>query len=121
MRPSRGHPPCPPYRRIDSSPVSGSYTPPPDQSQPLDRNIPCQRTSHSPSIGIYSAVGPVTAPSPSTPFSGVPPTVCRPKRTVCSCCQPAVLIGQSEACQCLPAVLIGQSEACQCLPAVLIG
>eukprot|EP00959_Pyramimonas_sp_CCMP1952_P371952 7788680-Pyramimonas_sp.AAC.1 len=31
----------------------GEYTPPPDQSQPLDRNIPNRRTSRSPSIGIY--------------------------------------------------------------------
>eukprot|EP00959_Pyramimonas_sp_CCMP1952_P210378 4402644-Pyramimonas_sp.AAC.3 len=30
-----------------------SIDPPPDQSQPLNRNMPHRRTSHSPSIGIY--------------------------------------------------------------------
>eukprot|EP00976_Prorocentrum_cordatum_P043106 873585-Prorocentrum_minimum.AAC.1 len=44
------------------SPVTApqqEYTPPPDQSQPLNRNIPLRRTSRSPSVGIYPAAGPL--------------------------------------------------------------
>eukprot|EP00976_Prorocentrum_cordatum_P098769 1191555-Prorocentrum_minimum.AAC.2 len=37
--------------------VSSNY-----QSQPLNRNIPHCRTSHSPSIGTYPAAGSVVAP-----------------------------------------------------------
>eukprot|EP00959_Pyramimonas_sp_CCMP1952_P156311 3269183-Pyramimonas_sp.AAC.1 len=48
------------------------YTPPPDQWQPLNRNIPRRQTSGSPSTGIFPAARPVAAPQQEYTSSQVP-------------------------------------------------